>query len=109
VTVFLVITSFVLAALSGLLLWQLLEQRKMINQMLERENIPAQQPDPELAIVLKVTDPIGLAKRESRAGRLIGDRLPTMATKMVYQEVLKELTNELEEREIDVDMQIEYR
>ncbi|WP_323754290.1 hypothetical protein [Marinobacter sp.] len=107
--VFLLITSFVLACLSGLLLWQLLEQRKMIEQMLEREDIPEHPPEPELAIVLKVLDPIGLAKRESRAGRLIGDRLPTTATKMVYQEVLKELTNELEAREIDVDMQIEYR
>ncbi|WP_323750943.1 hypothetical protein [Marinobacter sp.] len=81
----------------------------MIDQMLEREDIPEQQPDPELAIILKVVDPIGLAKRESRAGRIMGDRLPTMAKKMVYQEVLKELATELESREIDVDIQIEYR
>ncbi len=108
-TAFLVITSLVLACLSGVLLWQLLEQRKMIDQMLEREDIPEQQPDPELAIILKVVDPIGLAKRESRAGRIMGDRLPTMAKKMVYQEVLKELATELESREIDVDIQIEYR
>ncbi|MBJ6137846.1 hypothetical protein [Marinobacter litoralis] len=107
--VFLLVTSFVLACMSGILLWQLMVQRKMIQQMLERENIPEHQPEPELAIVLKVLDPIGLAKRESKAGRLIGDRLPTTATKMVYQEVLKELTSELEAREIDVDMQIEYR
>ncbi len=32
-----------------------------------------------------------------------------MVRKMVYQEVLKELENEMAEREIEVDMQLEYR
>jgi hypothetical protein len=56
-----------------------------------------------------VLDPIGLAKRESRTGRLLADRLPVMTRKMVYQEVMKELEVELEERAIDVEMCIEYR
>ena len=32
-----------------------------------------------------------------------------MTRKMVYQEVMKELEVELEERDIDVEMHIEYR
>jgi len=32
-----------------------------------------------------------------------------MTRKMVYQEVMKELERELDERDIEVDMHIEYR
>ena len=54
-------------------------------------------------------NPIALAKRESRSARVLADKLPVMVRKMVYQEVMKELEEEMSEREIDVDMQIEYR
>jgi hypothetical protein len=50
-----------------------------------------------------------LAKRESRSARILADRLPVMVTKMVYQEVMRELEQELQSRDIDVDMRIEYR
>lgn len=105
----LALTSLILLVFSALLLWQFLEQRKMINQMLEDEGIPEITRDPELILTLRVLDPIGLAKRESRTGRLLADRLPVMTRKMVYQEVMKELEVELEERAIDVEMCIEYR
>ena len=54
-------------------------------------------------------DPIAIAKRESRSGRMLADKLPVMVRKMVYQEVMKELEAEMAEREIDVQMHIEYR
>jgi len=108
-TIFLSITSLILLACSALLFWQVIEQRKMIIQMLESEQISENYQDPELVITLRVLDPIALAKRESRAGRALADRLPVMTRKMVYQEVMKELERELEEREIDVSMHIEYR
>lgn len=65
--------------------------------------------EPEMVITLRVIDPIGLAKRESRSARLLADRLPVMVRKMVYQQVIKELQEELQERQIEADMAIEYR
>ncbi|MBN7769025.1 hypothetical protein KUV44_01015 [Marinobacter daepoensis] len=108
-TIFLTLTSLMLLACAALLFWQVIEQRRMIGRMLESENISETARDPELILTLRVRDPIALAKRESRTGRVLADRLPVMARKMVYQEVMKELERELEEREIDVDMHIEYR
>ena len=108
-SVFLIIISLFLLAFSALLVWQVLEQRKMIKQMLESEDISDTQQDPELVLTLRVRDPIALAKRESRTGRVLADRLPVMTRKMVYQEVMKELERELDERDIEVDMHIEYR
>ncbi len=106
---FLTLTSLVLLLFSGLLLWQVLEQRKMITHMLETEGISDHHQDPELVLTMRVLDPIALAKRESRTGRALADRLPVMTRKMVYQEVMKELEIELLERDIDVEMHIEYR
>lgn len=106
---FLTIISLFLLACSALLLWQVIEQRKLIREMLESEDIFDAQQEPELVITLQVKDPIALAKRESRTGRILADRLPVMTQKMVYQEVMKELERELAEREIDVDMHLEYR
>lgn len=102
-------SSVILVVFSAVLLWQLLEQRKIIKHMLENEGIAENHPEPELVITLRVMDPISLAKRESRTGRVLADRLPVMTRKMVYQEVIKELESEMEERDIDVEMHIEYR
>lgn len=65
--------------------------------------------EPEMVITLKVIDPISLAKRESRSARLLADRLPIMISKMVYQQVMRELEEELKQRQIDAEMAIEYR
>ena len=108
-SVFLIIISLFLLAFSALLVWQVLEQRKMIKQMLQSEDISDTHQDHELVLTLRVRDPIALAKRESRTGRVLADRLPVMTRKMVYQEVMKELERELDERDIEVDMHIEYR
>lgn len=105
----LLVLSITLALISGFLFWQILEQKKVIRQILEQDSIDEAGSDPELVLTLKVLDPISLAKRESRSARLLADRLPVMVSKMVYQEVMKELEQELREREIDVYMQIEYR
>jgi len=106
---FLTVLSILLALFSGFVCWQVLEQRKVIARMMENDNIVESAQEPELVITLRVLDPIALAKRESRSARVLADKLPVMVRKMVYQEVMKELEEELTEREIDVDMQIEYR
>lgn len=106
---FLTVLSVLLVLFSGFVAWQVLEQRKVIARMMENDDIGDSRRDPELVITLRVVDPIALAKRESRSARVLADKLPVMVRKMVYQEVMKELEQELTEREIDVEMQIEYR
>lgn len=105
----LVITSLLLALFSGFLCWQVIEQRRLIARMMESDEVEAEAADPELVLTLRVLDPIAIAKRESRSARILADRLPVMVRKMVYQEVMKELEAEMADRDIDVDMQIEYR
>ncbi|TYC62575.1 hypothetical protein FMN52_02130 [Marinobacter sp. BW6] len=106
---FLMVLSVLLVLFSGFICWQVLEQRKVIARMMENDNIADSEQEPELVITLRVLNPIALAKRESRSARVLADKLPVMVRKMVYQEVMKELEEEMTEREIDVDMQIEYR
>ena len=77
--------------------------------MMEDDDIAESGQEPELVITLRVLDPIALAKRESRSARVLADKLPVMVRKMVYQEVMKELEEEMEERDIGVEMHIEYR
>lgn len=105
----LLVLSVILVLFSGFLYWQILEQRKVIRQIMEQDRIDESGGDPELVLTLKVLDPIAVAKRESRSARMLANRLPVMVSKMVYQEVMKELEQELQEREIDVYMQLEYR
>jgi hypothetical protein len=103
------VLSILLVLFSGFVCWQVLEQRKVIARMMENDDIADSEQEPELVITLRVLDPIALAKRESRSARVLADKLPVMVRKMVYQEVMKELEAEMTEREIEVDMQIEYR
>lgn len=105
----LVIVSLLLVTFSGFLCWQVLEQRRLIARMMETDNIAGPAQDPEFVLTLRVLDPIAIAKRESRSARVLADKLPVMVRKMVYQEVMKELEAEMAEREIEVEMHIEYR
>lgn len=106
---FLLILSLLLTVFSGVLCWQVIEQRKIIVQMLENDQISDLEKEPDLILTLKVLNPIAVAKRESRSARVLADKLPVMARKMVYQGVMKELADEMVERGIDVEMNIEYR
>lgn len=112
-TTFLLILSLLLVVFSGLLCWQVIEQRKIITRMMAQTMDNDQQShlenEPDLILTLKVLNPIAVAKRESRSARVLADKLPVMIRKMVYQEVMKELEEEMVERGIDVEMHIEYR
>ncbi|MCG8517219.1 MAG: hypothetical protein MI794_04400 [Pseudomonadales bacterium] len=105
---YLLLTAFVaLAVVTGLLYVALRRQQRLFARTLARrgeENL-----EPEMVLTLRVRDPLVLAKRESRSARMVADRLPVMVTRMVYQQVQEELALELKERDIDVDLQIEYR
>lgn len=108
-TILLFTLSLFLTLISAWLFWQVRVQKALIDEALNENDGPDITAEPELLLTLRVRDPIALARRESRSARLLADRLPIMVTKLVYQEVMKELKKELEERDIDVVMQLEYR
>lgn len=109
----LLILFLLLLALTLALWWQVRRQHYQLlaakEQLAALAGNAGDNREPEMVITLKVTDPIRLAKRESRSARLLADRLPVMVRKMVYQQVIKELEEELRERQIEADMAIEYR
>ncbi|MDO3722247.1 hypothetical protein QVZ43_10985 [Marinobacter sp. chi1] len=106
---FLIILTLLLVLFSAFLCWQLIMQQQLITRMLKNNDLTGSTQEPELVLTLRVIDPIGLAKRESKSARVLADKLPIMVRKMVYQEVMKELEQEMSERNIPVQMHIEYR
>lgn len=108
-TTLLLTLSLLLTLISAWLFWQVRLQKALIQEARQEILGPDEAPEPELILTLSVQDPIAVARRESRSARMLSDRLPIMVTKLVYQEVMKELKKELEERDIDVIMQLEYR
>lgn len=106
---FLIILTLLLVVFSAFLCWQMILQQQLITRMLKNNDLTGNMKEPELVLTLKVIDPIGLAKRESKSARVLADKLPIMVRKMVYQEVMKELEQEMSERNIPVKMHIEYR
>jgi|TARA_R100000935_G_scaffold38424_1_gene59640 hypothetical protein len=105
----LLVLSLILATLSAWLFWQVRLQQRSIGKAMAESYGPDNTREPELILTLRVKDPIALAKRESKSARMLADRLPVMVKRLVYQEVMKELELELAEREIDVEMKLEYR
>lgn len=105
----LLVLSLILATLSAWLFWQVRLQQRSIGKAMTESYGPDSTREPELILTLRVKDPIALAKRESKSARMLADRLPVMVKRLVYQEVMKELELELAEREIDVEMRLEYR
>lgn len=108
--------ALLLLMLAAAFAWLLLRHRHQARLLAEaRADLAELDPDanlerePQLVLTLQVVDPIALAKRESRSARVLADRLPVMVTRMVYQEVMKEVEAELEARDIEVDMRLEYR
>lgn|GEM_PF-2036822 len=108
-TILLLVLSLFLTLTSAWLFWQVRLHKALIEEVRQESHGPDNTHAPELILTLSVQDPIALARRESRSARMLAERLPIMVTKLVYQEVMKELKKELEERDIDVIMQLEYR
>lgn len=107
---YLILIAFLLlATFAGVLCWITVRQKAALEAALARDAEHYQDREPEMLLTLKVVDPLMVAKRESRSARVVADRLPVMVTKMVYQRVMEELEQELLERDIKVDMTIEYR
>lgn len=107
--ILLLVLSLLLTAVSAWLFWQVHSQKALIDELRRENQDPDDGRDPEFILTLCVQDPIAVAKRQSRSARMLANRLPVMVTRLVYQEVMKELQKELEERNIDVIMQLEYR
>jgi hypothetical protein len=105
----LLVLSLLLTLISAWLFWQVRWQKALIDEVRRESHGPDDSREPQLVLTLLVQDPIAVARRESRSARMLADRLPIMVTKLVYQEVMKELQKEMQEREIDVIIQLEYR
>lgn len=103
----------VLLSLTIILFWQLQLQKRALAKAIQTlgaiDSGVGALPDPDMILTVKVLDPITIAKRESRSARVLADHLPVMVRKMVYQQVMTELGEELSSRGIDVEMNIEYR
>ncbi|MFE8070672.1 hypothetical protein QQM79_06395 [Marinobacteraceae bacterium S3BR75-40.1] len=109
----------VLLLLAGYMLWQrarqtaemarLQEQLQVIEADLEPESANAPLSEPEMVLTIRLRDPLTLARRESRAARLLADHLPTLVRQKVYEQVQKEIGGELAEREIEADLKVEFR
>lgn len=104
-----IIALLVLTGVSGYLFWSLRQHQRALNEALKQESNRFRDLEPEMMLTVKVLDPILVAKRESRSARVVADRLPVMVTKMVYQQVMQEVAREMGERDIAVEMKIEYR
>ncbi|PVY78177.1 hypothetical protein C8D92_102214 [Tamilnaduibacter salinus] len=109
----LVIVLLVLIAVQAWLLYAARRQRQNLEKALETvESLSdgsVSDAEPEMVLTLRVIDPIGVAKRESRSARVVADYLPVLVRKQVYQQVIREVGAELSERGIDADLNIEYR
>ncbi len=55
---FLMVLSILLVLFSAFVCWQVLEQRKVIAQMMENDDIADSEQQPEMVITLRVLDPI---------------------------------------------------
>ncbi|WP_148862734.1 hypothetical protein [Marinobacter fonticola] len=113
-TAFLTVCVIGLLAGSGLLLLRLRRQSASLNDALERlqklgGDVSEPQSDPYMVLTIRVLDPMGVAKRESRSARIVADHLPNMVCRRVYQQVMREVGAELAERGVEAEMKVEYR
>lgn len=103
----------VLSSLTIVLFWQFRLQKQALAEAMQTlgvvDGAADALPDPDMVLTVKILDPLTIAKRESRSARVLADHLPVMVRKMVYQQVMTELGEELSSRGIDVEMNIEYR
>lgn len=112
-TVFLFLCVIGLLIASVVLFVQLRRQTRMLEDALTRLE-PLGSPnrdasDPSMVLTVRVLDPIGVAKRESRSARIVADHLPKMVCRRVYQQVMSEVGAELAERGVEAEMNVEYR
>lgn len=63
---------------------------------------------PDMLITIEVSDPIGLAKKRSDLAKLVGDMLPIMVKRIVYEEVRKETIKELQRQNVEATVKIQY-
>jgi len=112
--VFLLLVLVVLTGLlAAYLVWQLHQQEKRLSELEDQMNtiqaMADERREPEPMITLSVRNALALARKESRSGKLLADRLPSVVKRMVYQEVMREMEEELGRRGIESDLRLEYR
>ena len=114
VTAFLTVCVIGLLIGSALLFFRLRRQGELLDNALTRleslgGDIDDADSEPYMVLTVRVIDPIGVAKRESRSARIVADHLPNMVRRRVYQQVMREVGAELAERGVEAEMKVEYR
>lgn len=109
------LTTTLLALALAVTVWLLIQVRQQQNKLSALKNRLDKLADidmteePDILLTLRVVDPLALARRESRSARVLGDRLPITVKKMVYQQVMREVAEELKQRNVEAVIQMEYR
>ena len=85
------------------------EQTRLLEEAISAPSSELVQSEPELLLTVRVKDPIALAKRESTSARFVADWLPVLVKKKVYEEIRREIALELGTRDIEADLDIEFR
>jgi len=114
ISLMLLLLSALSLLITGWLLLQLRQQKRLIGQLSDEmaqisPSRSATAGKPQMTITLKVRDPIAVARRESRSARLLADRLPYVVERMVYQQLIQELAEELGRRDIEAELSLDYR
>lgn len=114
ITLLLLLLTAIVLLVAAWLVLQLRQQNALIQQLSgELEQLSPGQPatagNPRMTVTLKVRDPIAVARRESRSARLLADRMPGVVERMVYQQLIQTLAEELNQRGIEADLSLDYR
>ncbi|WP_162628806.1 hypothetical protein [Marinobacter bohaiensis] len=113
-TVFLFLCVLALTVVAALLFFRLRQQARLLEDARERiaalgQPLDESLEEPYLVLTVRVLDPLGVARRESRSARIMADHMPNMISRRVYQEVMREVGAELTSRGIEAEMNVEYR
>ena len=91
-------SDIIIISVSVLLLYYVIKNATLKKKILEQNK------DPQLRLVIKIKDPIALAKRESKFARMAIGIAPAFIIKEVYKQLRKEVVMALEEQEVDADV-----
>lgn len=108
-------TLYLLAALalglSALLLFILFRMRTHLSRFeheVARLADPEHPYEPSPRIIVELSDPLELARRESKMARLVSGQAPSIVIKKTYEQVVREMALDMRERDVDANIQIAY-
>ncbi len=105
---FLIAILLILLAMMGWLYHRMREQRDRLEHALARVADPTT-PAPERLLTVRVLNPVEVACRESTPARWISGTMPDTTKRLMFQKLVEELNDALNERGIESDINVEFR